>query len=269
MDRAVQAILTVRKASKRPVVVGLNGPQGILTAIPFTIISLQGCGKTPLTQHIVQQLSLHNITADYLSLDDYYLPHSSLRQLQLQSQCQLYQRRGLPGTHDIELLRNHLKEHLGSGTIIGAPVYDKLALNGRGDRSTPVRNVQPVDVLIIEGWMIGFIPLCEESSKLTSDYRLINKALKAYLPVWNLIDIWILLRIADLSLIYSWRWEQELFNCRQRLIECRSYSELCAFVDNFIPAYELYYPQLPTSLHQAYPNNEILPLNLDSHRNIT
>ena len=147
--------------------------------VSFAIISLQGCGKTLLTQHIIQQLSLHNTTADYLSLDDYYLSHSSLQQLQLQTQYQLFQRRGLPGTHDIKLLQTHLEEHLQGRAIVDVPVYDKLAFNGQGDRSTLIRSIQPIDVLILEGWMIGFIPLQQESSNLTVGSCLINTALKA------------------------------------------------------------------------------------------
>jgi pantothenate kinase-related protein Tda10 len=81
----------------------------------------------------------------------------------------LLQHRGVPSTHDIET-GVELFEALANRTPdIKVPSYDKSRFNGAGDRRPeaewPVANKSgqsPVDVIIFEGWCVGFRALSDE-----------------------------------------------------------------------------------------------------------
>ena len=89
-----------------------------------------------------------------LSLDDYYLPRADRRAL-AERVHPLFSRRGVPGTHDLDLLVAHVA-HLREGLpgAVKLPVFDK----GRDDRADYTRTVntggRPSPVLL-EGWFAG------------------------------------------------------------------------------------------------------------------
>ena len=68
------------------------------------------------------------------------------------------------GTHDVRLLLSTLKgaAEVRAGEQMYVPQYDKSLHSGRGDRAPFGRWLTatgPVDVVILEGWMLGFTPL--------------------------------------------------------------------------------------------------------------
>jgi D-glycerate 3-kinase len=188
-----------------------------------------------------------------LSLDDYYLPYQELQQLYQSTASSLYEFRGNPGTHDTALLAQHLKVLKARGQI-DAPVYDKLARNGIGDRRG-TRIVDPADIVIFEGWMLGFTA----KQNVNLHLQALNEMLKSYEDIWKLIDNWIFLKVEDLESIYEWRWEQELENCRRRGVQCRSRAEIDDFVSRFIPTYLTYY----------IPRPDAIVMKLDTKRTIS
>ncbi|QRV84893.1 ATP-dependent kinase TDA10 [Ceratobasidium sp. AG-Ba] len=150
--------LASSRTSTRPLFFGLQGPQG--------------CGKTTLASQT--QTALRNLPtpvhAVVFSIDDLYLPYSGLTQLaRTHPDNDLLNGRGQPGTHDPELGKSILEDlaHINEkGGEISMPVFDKSAYGGYGDRSDEVEVVRPpVDVVILEGWCLGFQPLEEEELK--------------------------------------------------------------------------------------------------------
>ncbi|KNE64490.1 hypothetical protein AMAG_09505 [Allomyces macrogynus ATCC 38327] len=136
-------------ASRRAVVVGLSGPQG--------------SGKSTLASHLVTYLhDKHALRGISISLDDFYLPHADLTALAAANPTNpLLHGRGLPGTHDLPLLLFTLEQlatHWSHPTqTVAVPAYDKAAHSGAGDRSpTPHVVTTPCDVVILDGWMLGF-----------------------------------------------------------------------------------------------------------------
>ncbi|WP_310473915.1 hypothetical protein [Sandarakinorhabdus sp.] len=81
-----------------------------------------------------------------VSLDDFYLTRAR-RQALAAHVHPLFTTRGVPGTHDLPLLRVH------SDRPVSLPVFDKLA----DDRLPPQhwRQFDRIDLLIPEGWCIG------------------------------------------------------------------------------------------------------------------
>lgn len=145
----------------------------------------QGSGKTFLTRKLSSVLSSppHNLQVAVLSIDDLYLPHSGLVAVAKEhAGNKLLKGRGLPGTHDIlfgeKLLRevkeiNNKSSNDGKGdrerensrdSKIRFPVFEKSLHGGEGDRLPEgdwlvVRS--PVDILLFEGWFVGFYPVPE------------------------------------------------------------------------------------------------------------
>ena len=225
----------------RPLVVGVQGPQG--------------SGKTFFTTILKDELTSppNNLSVALISLDDLYLPHSGLvRVANDHPHNALLQSRGQPGTHDVPLGTDILNSLLrinepdARGTV-SIPIFDKSLHSGKGDRieKTTVVN-RPLDVIIMEGWCLGFHPIPSETieqryasgggSRSSFAYRKedvyeINELLRPYVDWWSVFHTFIQvsqLRVSatlgfhshnfpqlspcdasSYDLVYKWRLEQE------------------------------------------------------------
>lgn len=194
-------------SKESPIFVALQGPQG--------------SGKTSLTERVREWLIEDNedhtpFRVATLSIDDLYLPHAQLDALTFAHPDNPFLKgRGLPGTHDITLglsLLRSLKEINRSPTNdIRIPRFDKSLFDGEGDRlpESEWTFVQgPLDVVLLEGWCVGFYPqshqyIEERMNEVpfgldgmfnTSAYSLehvldLNQRLSEYTQWWDLFDI--------------------------------------------------------------------------------
>ena len=175
---------------------------------------------------------------------DLYLTHAD--QLALAASAphnKLLAGRGQPGTHDVALgtavLHALRALNAAAGTPLALPVYDKAAFNGAGDRAAQTVEVRsPVDVVLFEGWCLGFAPL--EASLLRERYAAavkrseageappyfldhaledledLNQRLAAYQQAWwVLLDAFVQLAPAAeqreaLETVFAWRGEAEV-----------------------------------------------------------
>ena len=86
---------------------------------------------------------------------------------QAKSDNKLLQVRGNAGTHDLQLGQATLRALQGavsSDAEVAVPRYDKSQHGGRGDRapSSAWPSVKaPIDVILFEGWMLGFSPVAD------------------------------------------------------------------------------------------------------------
>jgi D-glycerate 3-kinase len=153
----------------------------------------QGSGKTHLTRSLVSSLSSppHSLRFAVFSVDDLYLTRSELGRLAADNQGnKLWDGRGQPGTHDVQLGTDILKQlrdmnveqtgELDASTKaqVVLPYFDKSKYDGRGDRAavgTPVN--PPIDVVILEGWCVGFYPL--EESDLDEQWETVRSKAEA------------------------------------------------------------------------------------------
>lgn len=128
----------------RPMVVGVNGAQG--------------SGKSTLCAFLeavlLPQLGLSAAT---LSLDDFYLDRARRAHLAV-TEHPLFATRGVPGTHDVTLLRDVLARlaALEPGTV-GIPRFSKAdddVLPPDRWRTVPA----PADIVLLEGWCIAVGP---------------------------------------------------------------------------------------------------------------
>ena len=123
-----------------PLLVGVNGAQGT--------------GKTTACDALELILAERGRTVAVLSLDDFYLDRPA-RRLLAKLAHPLLATRGVPGTHDVELLEEAL-DCLAWGRSVSTPVFDK-AVDDRLPREQ-WRETPPADVVLLEGWCIGATP---------------------------------------------------------------------------------------------------------------
>ena len=238
-----------RRTTTRPVVIGIQAPQG--------------SGKTTLVAHLLQLLPALGLRAAGVSIDDFYLTRTE--QLALAARHpgnEFLEHRGYPGTHDVALGEATLAalRRLGpaptavegaasAGETVRVPVYDKASHGGRGDRAPEAdwRAVTgPLDVVFVEGWMLGFTPVPDARLQ---DPMLVppNRALAAYDRWLRLIDAFVVLRAIDSSFVLRWRVQaEEDMAARGRPGLDRAAIE--DYIRRFVPAYATWGgapPQLP------------------------
>ena len=170
-----------------------------------------------MTSALQDLFQFDNKKCEILSLDDFYLTNSDQMKLShTHGDNSLLQYRGNAGTHDLPLLErvlNELKDSNDKNIDIRIPRYDKSCFDGRGDRApeeewTVVEG--PPDVVILEGWMLGFTPKTGiEHDALTSNMKDINSYMYLYRNIHSLMDSWIVLDAQNLDYVYSWRQEAE------------------------------------------------------------
>lgn len=201
-------------AARRPLIVGISAPQG--------------AGKTTLVRQLLPSLEARGLRAAGVSIDDFYLRREEQLALAAANPGNPYlEHRGYPGTHDLALGVRTL-DALRAGGVVELPRYDKSAHGGRGDRSPFTERVQgPFDVVLLEGWMLGFTPVATSDPLL----RVINEKLAPYEEWYRRIDVMVCLRAADPNFVLKWRVEAERTLSREQVED---------YVRRFLPAYALY-----------------------------
>ena len=193
--------------ARRPYLLGLSG--------------LQGSGKSTLAREIKLQAESRGWPTEVLALDDFYYSRSE-RELLAQQIHPLLRTRGVPGTHEIELLLSVLAAlpQASEKLPVDYPRFDK----GRDTRVTPSRwprVTRPPKLVVLEGWALGVRPqlqaaLEEPVNSLERDEdpdgrwrHWVNKQLRGYQPLWRKLDALIVLHAPNWEVVRKWRSEQE------------------------------------------------------------
>ncbi len=157
-----------------------------------------------------------------LSIDDFYLPRDERLQLS-QTVHPLFATRGVPGTHDTELIQTTLDEltSLGTGHSAVLPRFDK-AVDDRAPKDEWPSVTGPLDLIVLEGWCVGSsaeteaalvepvndLERSEDADRLWPSYA--NEQLREhYEPIFARLDALIFLAAPSFEAILRWRIEQE------------------------------------------------------------
>ena len=193
--------------SRRPYVLGLSG--------------LQGSGKSTLARVMKARAEASGWPTEVLSLDDFYYARGDREDLAQQIHP-LLRTRGVPGTHEIELLLSVLAA-MPSASVklpVTHPRFDK----GRDTRIPPSRWPRIIRVpklVIVEGWALGIRPQLQSQllapiNALERDEdpdgtwrRWVNRQLRGYQPLWRKFDALIVLQAPSWDIVQRWRGEQE------------------------------------------------------------
>lgn len=247
---------------------------------PFilALTGLQGSGKSTWTDALVKALHRqHHYTAINISLDDLYLDHDELVALrELNPSNKLLRTRGQPGTHDTRLAVSFFQSLSDPSQDTRIPSFDKSKFRGEGGRAPQeswrcIPAGTTVDVVVFEGWCLGFQPLADEEigvrwdgsraaetgsssryptetlrSHAVEHLRGVNGDLRRYGDLFmgpRHFDFLVHLDTDDLGNVYEWRMQQERA-LRLRGNGAMSDGEVVRFVEGYMPAYELYLDQL-------------------------
>ncbi len=183
----------------------------------------QGCGKTTACFFIEQLLAdVAGLCVVTLSLDDFYLTRHERQQL-AESVHPLMATRGVPGTHDVPLLRRCIDRlrHLEPAELCEWPRFDK-SQDDRVARSDWASIEGPQDVILLEGWCVG--AMAQDLSQLEqalneleqqqdpdgSWRHYVNNQLGGpYRSLWRELDCLIFLQAPSMSQVVQWRKHQE------------------------------------------------------------
>lgn len=194
----------------KPLFIGING--------------CQGSGKSTLASYLVTFLkNEHQLNVTSFSLDDFYFSQNKRRQLAAEIHP-LLGTRGVPGTHDIKRLKQVLDDLTKQISCV-IPRFDKATDNPQPENLTHPENrplIKAIDVVIIEGWCWGVhaqqpeellepVNLLEAEQDIKAVWRTyINDQLKYnYQPLFQNMDLWLMLKAPSFDCVYQWRLEQE------------------------------------------------------------
>jgi D-glycerate 3-kinase len=217
-----------RSRDGRAMLVGVCGPQG--------------SGKSTLCESLRQGLAAQGLRAAALSIDDVYVTRDEQLAIARSSEGNRYlDVRGYPGTHDVSLGESLLDRlvHAGPGERVELVRYDKGAHGGLGDRAPREAwdtATGPLDVVLFEGWMLGFSPV--DPASLVEDPALArtNELLRGYEGWRQRVDRWVLLEGERVEYVIDWRVDAERAR-RERDGRGMSDEDARAYVERFLPAY--------------------------------
>ncbi|WP_245825433.1 zeta toxin family protein [Pseudocolwellia agarivorans] len=258
-----ERIFKTYKKQGSPYFVGVNG--------------CQGSGKSTLSDYLSHYLSsTHQLNVVVVSLDDFYLSRTARNEL-AESVHPLLKTRGVPGTHNTELLESVLAKVKNRQTDFLIPRFNKVT-DDPFDKDQWQCIDKPIDILILEGWCWGVT--AQNTSELTTPINslekeedqqsiwrnYVNEQLRSnYQPLYEYMNFWVALQAPSFDSVYKWRLEQE-----QKLIKTLSSTAQTnvmnkAQILNFIQ----YFQRLTTHGMHSLPLIAQTVFYLDESRSIT
>ncbi len=183
------------------------------------IAGSQGSGKSTLSLQIKKYFKkYYSKNVVILSIDDFYLSAYQRKLLAKKYKTNLFETRGVPGTHNLKLLSQTIRNLKNNNFPLFLPVFDKVADNKKKYK----RKVNKVDLIILEGWCVGSKPIDQNYLKKNindlekiEDSNLLwrtayNKALVEYQKVFKKFSYFIFIKIPNWKFVIDWKYKQEL-----------------------------------------------------------
>ena len=197
-----------RTKKKKPLIIGVSGGQGT--------------GKTTITSIVSLILRKYfKLNVFKISIDDFYKTRNERRILSL-TKHPLLLTRGVPGTHDHNMILNFFKKVKSKNfKSFQLPKFDK-STDERFTKKMWYKIKSRPDVVIFEGWCVG--AKAQNSSKMKKPINSLEKAkdpnliwrkyvntqLKTnYKKLFNHLDEIVYLKSSSFKLLQEWRIKQE------------------------------------------------------------
>jgi len=193
---------------KKPLIIGLAGGQG--------------SGKTTISSILTLILKKYfKLNVFKVSIDDFYKTRKDRKSLS-KNKHSLLMTRGVPGTHDVDLMLNFFKKIKDKNfKSLQIPTFNK-AIDDRYQKSFWYKIKTKPDVVIFEGWCVGARPQLNSQLKKpinslekvydqgTKWRAYVNNQLKnKYKTLFNQLDGLLYLKAKNFSLLREWRLKQE------------------------------------------------------------
>ena len=157
----------------------------------------------------------------------------------------LFKTRGVPGTHDINLIKNFFKLIKGKKfKKIKLPKFNK-STDDRETKNNWYNIKNKPEIVILEGWCVGAKAELSSTLKKPINFleknedkdliwrKLVNEKLKKdYKKVFSMIDHYIFMKAPDFKVVFKWRLLQEakLKKKSKYINKTMSYNEIKKFV---------------------------------------
>ena len=214
-DKMIQSFLipvsfwiSKRVNKKKPLIIGLAGGQG--------------SGKTTISSILTLILKKYfKLNVFKVSIDDFYKTRKDRKSLS-KNKHPLLMTRGVPGTHDVDLMLNFFKKIKDKNfKSLQIPTFNK-AIDDRCQKSLWYKIKTKPDVVIFEGWCVGARPQLNSQLKKPinslekvhdhgAKWRTyVNNQLKTkYNALFKQLDGLLYLKAKNFSLLREWRLKQE------------------------------------------------------------
>ena len=193
---------------KQPLIIGLAGGQG--------------SGKTTISSILTLILQKYfKLNVFKISIDDFYKTRKD-RKLLSKNKHPLLMTRGVPGTHDVDLMLSFFKKTKGKNfQSLQIPKFNK-AIDDRCSKRLWYKIKSKPDIIIFEGWCVGAraqtanqlkksINSLEKVHDQSTKWRTyVNNQLKnKYKVLFNQLDGLLYLKAKSFNLLREWRLKQE------------------------------------------------------------
>ena len=235
----------------------------------------QGSGKTTtgnILKIILKKFFKKNVFV--ISLDDFYKT-LKVRNILSKNKHLLFKTRGVPGTHDINLVRNFFN-------LIKKKKFKKIKLprfnKSQDDRLEKKKwhtvNQKP-EIIIFEGWCVGAKPqnnlslkkpvndLEKYEDKNLTWRKYVNEKLKNdYKKVFKMIDHFIFIKTPNFKIVFKWRLDQEnkLKNKHYYKKKIMSYSKIKRFI--------MFYQRITLQMIRDLSKSASIVMMLNKNQNI-
>ena len=233
----------------------------------------QGAGKSTITGILKFILKKkYGLETCIFSIDDFYKTKSERKKMSLKAHP-LFLIRGVPGTHDLNLINKTIKKlKKRKFKTVLIPKFDK-SIDDRSKRNKWQKIKKPPHLIIFEGWCIGAINQKNSELKKTLNLverkhdpdlkwrKAVNNSLKnQYKKLFSKIDKLVYLKAPNFNYILKWRWLQEQ---KMKLTSKNKKTMSKSQVKEFI----MFYERITKNMMRSFSKISDLTIFLDgSHR---
>lgn len=231
------------------------------------IAGSQGSGKSSLSKLIklyLEKFCYKSVVI--ISMDDFYLSKNQRTQLS-KNIHPLFLTRGVPGTHDLELMNKKIKKIFNKEFPIYLPIFDKVS----DTRKRTYKKVLKADVIVFEGWCAGAQPV--DLNYLQKNFNNLekhkdknfiwrnsyNKYLNEYQKLFSQFNFFIYFQFNQWDHVLNWKYKQEL-----ELRDKKKDLGLKKYLREFIQ----YYEKVSKWMHLKVPKYCNILIKLDAHQKI-
>ena len=248
---------------KKPLIIGLAGGQGT--------------GKTTITSIISIILKKYfKLDIFKISIDDFYKTRKQ-RALLSKNKHSLLMTRGVPGTHDIDIMLSFFKKiKVKNFKILKLPKFNK-GVDDRCKQSLWYKIQSKPDVVILEGWCVG--ARSQNSKELKKPVnslekihdqnfkwrQYVNYQLKTkYKKLFNQLDYILFLKAKNFSLLRRWRLKQE----KKLWLKSKNKKNLKIMNKNQVKNFMDTYQRITQQMFKDMPKYSSIVMNLNNSHQI-
>ena len=183
------------------------------------IAGSQGSGKSTLSLIIKKYFQkFYSKNVVILSIDDFYLSSYQRKKLAKKFKTNLFETRGVPGTHNFKLLYETIDQLRSNKFPVYSPTFDKVTDNTKKYK----KKISRADLIILEGWCVGsktidtkYLNQNINELEKNKDQNLIwrtayNNFLDDYQKIFNKFNYYVFIKLPNWENVINWKYKQEL-----------------------------------------------------------